>query len=141
MQILPLKSVLFKINLEDCKNHFWRSILKIYLMVSPYRWRCMYFPPYWRSILKIIFFRSSKKILIFFFFKIFFFNFFFFISTIFRIDLQNDFWEKKKLSSVRLEPVTLGLPVLHSASVLPGLLWKESKMSEYVTICVFWWWL
>ena len=143
MQILPLKNVLSKIKLEDCKNHFWRSILKIYLMVSPYRWRCMYFSPYWRSILKIIFFRSSKKILIFFFnffFSIFFFNFFF-IFTIFSIDLQNDFWEKKKLviSEIRTcDPWLTSSPLCLCAT---GLLWKQSKMSEYGTICVFWWWL
>jgi hypothetical protein len=33
------------------------------------------------------------------------------------------FGKKKFLSAVRFEPVTLGLPVLHSASVLTGLLW------------------
>ena len=52
MHILPWKNVLLKINLEDFKNHFWiLNMLNINLMVSPYRWRCMYNSPYWRSIL------------------------------------------------------------------------------------------
>jgi hypothetical protein len=124
-----------KIIFEDL---FWRLPYGF-----PYRWHCMYFSPYWRSILKIIFFRSSKKILIFFFnffFSIFFFNFFF-IFTIISIDLQNDFWEKKKLviSEIRTcDPWLTSSPLCLCAT---GLLWKQSKMSEYGTICVFWWWL
>jgi hypothetical protein len=46
---------------------------------------------------------------------------------------------KKKLAPVRLEPGTLGLLALHSATLLPGLLWKEGKMSKNWIICVFWW--
>ena len=96
MHILPLKNVLLKITLEDFKNNFWRSILKIYLMVSPYRWRCLYISPYWRSFSKIIFFQIFKKNLeIIFLFLFFFKKKYFSIFKILRIDLQNDFWEKK----------------------------------------------
>ena len=79
MHILPRKNVLLKITLEDFKNHFWiLKMLNINLMVSPYRWRCMYNSPYWRSIFKIPFFQIFKKIfdLCIFFFH-FFFHFFF----------------------------------------------------------------
>ena len=140
MQILHLKNVIFKINFEDCKDHFWRFILKIYFMVT-LQMALHVFSPHWRSILKIIIFRSSKKIFnFFFFFLIFFFKFFFTFSKssewIFKMIL-----EKKKLSAVRLEPGTLGLLVLHSATLLPGSVWKRGKMKEYIIICVFWWWL
>ena len=143
MQILPLKNVLFEINLEDCKNHFWRSILKIALWFSLQMALHVFF-----SILKInfkdhFFSDLQKKSWFFFFnffFSIFFFNFFF-IFTIFSIDLQNDFWEKKKLviSEIRTcDPWLTSSPLCLCAT---GLLWKQSKMSEYGTICVFWWWL
>ena len=140
MQILHLKNVIFKINFEDCKDHFWRFILKIYFMVILQMALHVFF-----SILKINFkdhyFQIFKKIFNFFFYLIFFFEFFFFyIFKIFRMNLQNDSW-KKKLAPVRLEPGTLGLLALHSATLLPGLLWKEGKMSKDWIICVFWWWL
>ena len=90
---------------------------------------------YWRSILKIIFLRSSKKILnLFFIFSNFFIFEYFYIFKIFRINLLNDFWRKKFLSAVRLEPVTLGMPALHSASVLPGF---YEKMVKWVNIIQF----
>ena len=139
MQILHLKNVIFKINFEDCKDHFWRFILKIYFMVILQMALHVFF-----SILKINFedhyFQIFKKNLQF-IFLIFFFKFF---SLHFQ-NLQNEsskwFLRKKKLSAVRLEPGTLGLPALHSATLLPGLLWKEGKMSKNWIICVFWWWL
>ena len=133
MSFLRSTLKIVKIKFEDL---FWRSTLW-----SSYRWRCMYFSLYWRSILKIIIFRSSKKSSIYFFYLIFFLKFFFFyIFKIFRMNLQNDSWNKK-LAPVRLEPGTLGLLALHSATLLPGLLWKEGKMSKNWIICVFWWWL
>ena len=40
---------------------------------------------------------------------------------------------------MRLEPVTLGLPALHSASVLPGLSWKEGKTNNCILILILSW--
>ena len=88
-------------------------------------------------ILKVNFedhlFKIFKKILNL-FFIFFFFKYFYIFKIIFGIHLQNDFWRKKFLSAVRLEPVTLGMPALHSASVLPGF---YEKMVKWVNIIQF----
>ena len=142
MQILHLKNVFLKINLEDCKitfeDFFWRSTLCFSLKMALH----VFF-----SILKINFkdhylqiFKKNLQFVFNLFFQIFFFKFFFTFSKssewIFKMIL-----EKKKLSAVRLEPGTLGLLVLHSATLLPGSVWKRGKMKEYIIICVFWGWL
>jgi len=142
MQILPLKNVLFEINLEDCKNHFWRSILKIALWFSLQMALHVFF-----SILKINFkdhfFQIFKKNLDF-FFQFFFFNFFFqFFFHFHNLQYRYSKWflrEKKiVISEIRTcDPWLTSSPLCLCAT---GLLWKQSKMSEYGTICVFWWWL
>ena len=137
MQILHLKNVFLKINLEDCKitfeDFFWRSTLCFSLKMALH----VFF-----SILKINFkdhyLQIFKKNLQFFFFIFFFSKFFFTFSKssewIFKMILEKKFG----ISEIwTWDP----WQVLHSATLLPGLLWKKGKRSKYVIICVFWWWL
>ena len=120
MQILHLKNVFLKINLEDCKitfeDFFWRSTLCFSLKMALH----VFF-----SILKINFkdhylqiFKKNLQFFFNFFFSNFFFQIFFYIFKIFRMNLQNDSWEKKIVSSeIRTwDPWLASSTLCHSAT-------------------------